>query len=1381
MHQLTVFLRDAILPSGTTFFILVDNGNGSKIELAFTLAKIALYLTPIPTEIIALIGDNVTIDCSPSDPAITVSIIISISGNKVQRFISNTHELISVVESNSGNYTCSGSAPSSTTLLADDLILTETVHIIVLPDPVVIQFNGNFVVNVSIININSNNANLTCLGTTGNGRRQWRTYNDSIDSKIRDAYQMLSDGDGAVGVANEQLTIIISANKTMLIIGDVNRYSGSFLYCTSLESGKKAVTLITQANPFVIVHPDLPPDAALGQRFEMMFVVGLNSNGISNQIQISGTGTAEVTLFLNSTVVNTERSLTKLPFSLQYKMPISTVSNGNYTITVQSSFSNKKTVASTFLTVIVPNISVTSSPINVLQSTLVNLSCVPSDKRAPIVWQYFNTSSAMFNDILNESPYSVGYNGYWLSFYTILNPASLQDLNLPSLPNQSLGIIKPSPKLLVPYVQTQGSLSFSCSLVNGSTEKVFSEHIQLNTLRDSVQMVVTFINRKPAILDCLALSGLGTPTMQRRKAGVDQLLQPGIAVENTSINVSSTQVSISVRAEVINSDEPTFTSDIVGYYKCSVSNGDISIVNIIDYYNLFTNEGSSMIKLPLGSIGIVYFQLAVLCFDGLNNLAFLYEESIVAMLQSYSLNESILITLSQNSTESNIALYVVGPTRLALYINPVTQISGGVYSIMAGGFETVLNASVTLNTTVCPANYTAGVVWNAAFENQTVQMPCTNADPKFSPATQMSQQCLPSGQWAMVDFTKCTLKSGVNEPFTLFWSSLLDEITVRDKIHAVVSKAPIMNFICVRMSYQALAIARTLPYVRFCSSTGNWGPTDVTQCESYQYKYLAEQVLLSSLEIPQGLGIVTSLFAYTQPQTVSILPLDLKDSVIIISTVLNLLIASRQQGRVTDVKDTVIILDVINNLLNETNLGGWQILQSVYPNTASSLLLSNTESYGLYVASTINTSTSIMLSRSSIVLEASKVQIAPNQADIKFPGGISDLFVNASFSSSDANIVIPGGLLFERANKSSSVPVVNMIIKNINMFLPNNGSISWSSDGMLPPSSNGSFVQCNSTHLTSFAVLLAVENFPDSEALTIISYIGCGISMAGLLATIVFFLTFKKKLIEKPHNFIHLNLAIALFLAFLVFVAGVETAKHNEAACKVVAALLQYFWLSAFCWMMCEGVMLYLMLIVVFSSLKDKWWFFFLLGWLPPLLFVVIGLAVRNDYYVVRGKDGKTISYCWMSTSEGTIWAFAAPVVLVLLINVVFLIMVLVVLFKKARPKLTEAKLAKDNRSAVMSNVYTDVKSSTTDQSENEDTHISSIMDQSDKGNTDHRSNIFTDVQSSIMDQSGKFIRGGSVYDVVLSKVAVETTHCMDAKVEESVIIECTTFCDTSK
>ena len=52
-----------------------------------------------------------------------------------------------------------------------------------------------------------------------------------------------------------------------------------------------------------------------------------------------------------------------------------------------------------------------------------------------------------------------------------------------------------------------------------------------------------------------------------------------------------------------------------------------------------------------------------------------------------------------------------------------------------------------------------------------------------------------------------------------------------------------------------------------------------------------------------------------------------------------------------------------------------------------------------------------------------------------------------------------------------------------------------------------------------------------------------------------------------------------------------------QIACTAVAALIQYFFLCAFCWMMCEGVMLYLMLVAVFSTLSKKWWFFLLLGW----------------------------------------------------------------------------------------------------------------------------------------------------------------------------------------
>ena len=116
------------------------------------------------------------------------------------------------------------------------------------PDPVAIEFNRNIVTNVSIINIDTNSATLTCLGTKGNSRLQWGTYNDDTDSNMQNAYQILGGKDGVAEVTNENLTIINSANKTILIIQNVNRYSGSFLYCTSMESGKKAFTLITQGN-----------------------------------------------------------------------------------------------------------------------------------------------------------------------------------------------------------------------------------------------------------------------------------------------------------------------------------------------------------------------------------------------------------------------------------------------------------------------------------------------------------------------------------------------------------------------------------------------------------------------------------------------------------------------------------------------------------------------------------------------------------------------------------------------------------------------------------------------------------------------------------------------------------------------------------------------------------------------------------------------------------------------------------------------------------------------------------------------------------------------------------------------------------------------------
>ena len=107
----------------------------------------------------------------------------------------------------------------------------------------------------------------------------------------------------------------------------------------------------------------------------------------------------------------------------------------------------------------------------------------------------------------------------------------------------------------------------------------------------------------------------------------------------------------------------------------------------------------------------------------------------------------------------------------------------------------------------------------------------------------------------------------------------------------------------------------------------------------------------------------------------------------------------------------------------------------------------------------------------------------------------------------------------------------------------------------------------------------------------------------------------RKALFTSVHYLIHLNLAVALFLGYALFLAGTyygpqhpvslslrnfsyqSHAIHFKIACTVVAGGLHYLFLSVFCWMLCEGIMLYLMLVVVFSTLSKKWWLFLLLGW----------------------------------------------------------------------------------------------------------------------------------------------------------------------------------------
>ena len=107
------------------------------------------------------------------------------------------------------------------------------------------------------------------------------------------------------------------------------------MICTYVHTNSILHTIFSLlADPFVISHPDLPIDAALGENFKMMFVVGINSNGTTNGVHGISSIILISFIFNESTILDNKITYPNLPYTVQYQIPISTASEGNYTFSV---------------------------------------------------------------------------------------------------------------------------------------------------------------------------------------------------------------------------------------------------------------------------------------------------------------------------------------------------------------------------------------------------------------------------------------------------------------------------------------------------------------------------------------------------------------------------------------------------------------------------------------------------------------------------------------------------------------------------------------------------------------------------------------------------------------------------------------------------------------------------------------------------------------------------------------------------------------------------------------------------------------------------------------------------------------------------------------
>ena len=103
----------------------------------------------------------------------------------------------------------------------------------------------------------------------------------------------------------------------------------------------------------------------------------------------------------------------------------------------------------------------------------------------------------------------------------------------------------------------------------------------------------------------------------------------------------------------------------------------------------------------------------------------------------------------------------------------------------------------------------------------------------------------------------------------------------------------------------------------------------------------------------------------------------------------------------------------------------------------------------------------------------------------------------------------------------------------------------------------------------------------EAQALSIVSYIGCTVSIICLALTIIFFISFgsvctsiltsssvimccvyRKKLFVSVNNFVHLNLAAALLAGLIVFVTGIETATSNRVSIVILDFTSHLYYLA---------------------------------------------------------------------------------------------------------------------------------------------------------------------------------------------------------------------------
>lgn len=211
---------------------------------------------------------------------------------------------------------------------------------------------------------------------------------------------------------------------------------------------------------------------------------------------------------------------------------------------------------------------------------------------------------------------------------------------------------------------------------------------------------------------------------------------------------------------------------------------------------------------------------------------------------------------------------------------------------------------------------------------------------------------------------------------------------------------------------------------------------------------------------------------------------------------------------------------------------------------------------------------------------------------------------------------------------------------------------------------NGEWWRHPETNMTwsNYTQCVNIQDLEFRNTVNIISLSGWSVSLFFMAISLFIFFYFKS--LHCGRITMHKNLFMSMSLNNMIWIIWYscvlfqpEVWSTNPTWCRVLHVLVQYFMITTYSWMLCEGAYLQLLLMNTWGVKRWQLSTLIVCGWGVPALVIV-------SYALFRVHTPDEDHNCWMDTGD-SIWFLAVPVIMAITINLMIVINVIRLIKRK--------------------------------------------------------------------------------------------------------------------